>query len=127
MDIVIEKTVGLVFTEIWPPCCSIIFLQLANPKPAPHVSMPQKTVKNNDEIIDMGIGKNENNPYYCDAMDELYVDIDDQDIALFKNGKTTFLPGEFDWSKPELFISFPIIDDVLGGVGEFSMTRDGKQ
>jgi len=140
--------------------------------PVPHVSMPQKTVKNNDEIIDMGTGKNENNPYYCDAMDELYVDIDDQDIVLFKNGKTTFLPepinipgernfqpfldddcqtmyftstrdsekqifpfqiyksyrlGEFDWSKPELFISFPIIDDVLGGVGEFSMTRDGKQ
>jgi hypothetical protein len=33
--------------------------------------------------------------------------------------------GEFDWSEPELFISFP--DDMTGGVGEFTMTRDGRQ
>jgi hypothetical protein len=33
--------------------------------------------------------------------------------------------GEFEWKEPELFISFP--KDILGGVGEFTMTRDLKQ
>lgn len=31
--------------------------------------------------------------------------------------------GEFEWSEPKLFLEYP----ELGGVGEFSMTRDGKQ
>ena len=35
--------------------------------------------------------------------------------------------GEFEWSDPELFISYPQPEGMFGGVGEFSMTRDGKQ
>jgi hypothetical protein len=35
--------------------------------------------------------------------------------------------GEFEWSEPEIFVSFPINNNKLGGVGEFTMTRDGKQ
>ncbi len=31
----IEKILGLVFTDILPPCCSIIRSQLANPSPVP--------------------------------------------------------------------------------------------
>ena len=128
------------------------------------------------EILDMGTGFIEGNPHYCDAMDELYANIEyesgDTDIAVFKDGNTTFLPepinlpeklelqpfltddcqtmyftssrgattgnfplqiykserlGEFDWSEPELFISHPQPEGISGGVGEFSMTRDGKQ
>jgi hypothetical protein len=33
--------------------------------------------------------------------------------------------SEFEWAEPELFISFP--QDKMGGVGEFTMTRDGRQ
>tara|TARA_Y100000310_G_C20635422_1_gene790881 strand:+ start:59 stop:1057 length:999 start_codon:yes stop_codon:yes gene_type:complete len=145
-------------------------------KPTPHEATPKKTVMNDGKtIIDMGTGQAEGNPHYCDAMDELYANIvyesGDQDIAVFKNGKTTFLPepinlpgeqefqpfltddcqtmyftstrgsanmfplqvyksqrlGEFDWGEPELFISFPQSEGIMGGVGEFTMTRDGKQ
>ena len=35
--------------------------------------------------------------------------------------------GEFEWSEPVLFLSHPQPEGMLGGVGEFSMTRDGKQ
>ncbi len=35
--------------------------------------------------------------------------------------------GEFEWSEPELFLSHPQPEGMLGGVGEFSMTRDGNQ
>jgi hypothetical protein len=146
-------------------------------KPTPHEATPKKTVINDGKtIIDMGTGEAEGNPHYCDEMDELYANIvyesGDQDIALFKNGKTTFLPepinlpeeqdfqpfltddcqtmyftstrgrtnnmfplqiyksqrfGEFDWGEPELFISYPETEGVVGGIGEFTMTRDRKQ
>ena len=35
--------------------------------------------------------------------------------------------GEFEWSEPVLFLSHPQPEGMLGGVGEFSMTRDGNQ
>ena len=38
--------------------------------------------------------------------------------------------GDFEWSEPELFVSHPQpggAEGTYGGVGEFSMTRDGKQ
>jgi len=35
--------------------------------------------------------------------------------------------GEFEWSEPVLFLSYPQPEGMLGGVGEFSMTRDGNQ
>ena len=35
--------------------------------------------------------------------------------------------GELEWGEPELFISFPKNKDKQGGIGEFGMTRDGKQ
>ena len=144
-------------------------------KPNPHEATPKKTVINDGKtILDMGTGQAEGNPHYCDSMGELYANIvyesGDQDIAVFKNGKTTFLSepinlpeeqdfqpfltddcqtmyftstrdriqsmfpfqvyrsnrlDEFTWSEPELFVSFP--KDILGGVGEFTMTRDLKQ
>ena len=143
-------------------------------EPTPHEERPISIVVNDGTtIIDLGTGVIEDNPHYCDAMDELYASIaGDQDIAVFKNGKTTFLPepinlpgeqdfqsfltddcqtmyftstrgkiknmfpfqiyksqrlGEFEWSEPELFISHPQPEGIFGGVGEFSMTRDGKQ
>ncbi len=143
-------------------------------EPTPHEATPKKIVINDGKIImDMGTGKAEGNPHYCDKMDELYASIaGDQDIAVFKNGKTTILPepinlpgeqdfqsfltddcqtmyftstrgkinnmfpfqiykshrlGEFEWSEPELFISYSQQEGITGGVGEFSMTRDGKQ
>jgi hypothetical protein len=43
-------------------------------------------------------------------------------ILPFQVYKSTRL-GEFSWSEPKLFLKFP----ELGGVGEFTMTRDGKQ
>ncbi len=43
-------------------------------------------------------------------------------ILPFQVYKSTRL-GEFSWSEPKLFLRFP----ELGGVGEFTMTRDGKQ
>jgi hypothetical protein len=144
-------------------------------EPTPHVAMPNKNMRNN-EIIDMGTGEAEGDPHYCDSTQELYADVyfpeqEDQDLAVFKDGKTTIFPepinlpnesafqpfltddcqtlyftstrgrtqsifplqvyrsqrlGEFEWSEPELFIKFPDTG-VLGGVGEFSMTRDSKQ
>lgn len=35
--------------------------------------------------------------------------------------------GEFEWSEPEIFVAYDQRDGRLGGVGEFSMTRDHKQ
>jgi len=34
---------------------------------------------------------------------------------------------DLEWGEPELFISFPQDTSIIGGVGEFGMTRDGKQ
>ncbi len=146
-------------------------------KPTPHEATPKKTVINDGKtILDMGTGQAEGNPHYCDKKEELYANIvyesGDQDIAVFKNGKTTFLPapinipekqdfqpfltddcqtmyftstrgstnnmfplqvyksqrlGEFEWGEPELFVSYPQSEGIIGGVGEFTMTRDGKQ
>jgi len=146
--------------------------------PTPHEARPRTTVVNGGErIVDMGIGEAQGDPFYCDAMDELYASImyldqedQDQDLAVYKNEVATILPepinlpgssdfqpfltddcqtmyftstrgrtqnmfplqvyksnrlDEFKWSEPELFISFP--KDIVGGVGEFTMTRDGKQ
>jgi len=144
--------------------------------PIPRQAMPFKTVVNDGaRVIDLGTGKAEIDPYYCDATDELYLSVvdpetADEDLAVFNNGITTILPapintpnssdfqafltddcqtmyftssrdsvlkifplqvykserlGEFAWSEPELFVSFPT--DILGGVGEFTMTRDQKQ
>ena len=129
---------------------------------------PLRIVRNG-KVLNLGTGGEESNPHYCDAEEELYFDAPDgQKIAVYKNGKTTFLPepinvadtqnfqpflvdgcqtmyftstrdategilpfqvyrsqriGEFKWSGPELFLKYP----GIGGVGEFSMTRDGKQ
>ncbi len=146
-------------------------------EPTPHEATPRKIVVNDGStILDMGTEEHEGNPHYCDATDELYANIEhesgDTDIAVFKDGVTTFLPdpinlpenldlqpfltddcqtmyftssrgsvisnfplqvyksqrlGEFEWSEPELFISYQQPEGVFGGVGEFSMTRDGKQ
>ena len=146
-------------------------------EPTPHEATPRKIVVNDGStILDMGTGEHEGNPHYCDAMEELYANIEyesgDTDIAVFKDGVTTFLPepinlpenldlqpfltddcqtmyftssrgsvisnfplqiyksqrlGEFEWSEPELFISYPQPEGMFGGVGEFSMTRDEKQ
>jgi hypothetical protein len=149
-------------------------------EPTPHQERPISIVINDGTtILDMGTGVIEDNPHYCDAMDELYANIEhatgDTDIAVFKDGQTTILPepinlperldlhpfltddcqtmyftssrglavgsfslqiyrserlGELEWSEPELFISHPqpgAAEGTHGGVGEFSMTRDGKQ
>jgi len=126
---------------------------------------PHKIVRDG-QTLDLGTGQHEQNPHYCDAMDELYFDAADQQMYVHKGGRTTRLPapvnapgsrdfqpfltddcqtmyftstraagggifpfqvyrtrrsGEFQWSEPELFISHP------DGVGEFSMTADGKE
>jgi hypothetical protein len=149
-------------------------------EPMPHQARPISIVINDGtRILDMGTGVIEDNPHYCDAMAELYANIEhesgDTDIAVFKNGITTVLPapinlpdklelhpfltddcqtmyftssrggvvgnfplqiyksqrvGEFEWSEPELFVAHPqpgAAEGTYGGVGEFSMTRDGKQ
>jgi hypothetical protein len=130
-------------------------------------------------IVDLGTGIIEDNPHYCDALDELYANIEhesgDTDVVVSKGGVTTVLSepvnlpdtldlhpfltddcqtmyftssrggtsgnfplqiykserlGDLEWSEPQLFISHPQPDldaGIYGGVGEFSMTRDGRQ
>jgi hypothetical protein len=131
----------------------------------PFSNQPLRIVRNG-VILDLGTGGAELDPFYCDAMDELYFAGDGQGsraVYVFKNGRSTRLPapindgsrnmhpfvtddcqtmyfsstrssapfprvyrsrrqGEFQWSSPELFISKP-----SGGVGELTMTKDGKE
>jgi hypothetical protein len=132
----------------------------------PFSGQPLRIVRNG-QILDLGTGGDELDPFYCDAMDELYFAGGGQGrgaIYVFKNGRSTRLPepindpntnslhpfvtddcqtmyfsstrssppfprvyrsrrqGEFQWSNPELFISRP-----TGGVGEMTMTKDGKE
>ena len=66
-------------------------------EPTPHEATPFKTVVNDGStIIDMGTGEAEGDPFYCDALDELYANVmygpGDQAIAVYKNGEHTFLP-----------------------------------
>jgi hypothetical protein len=130
-------------------------------------------------IVDLGTGVIEENPHHCDALDELYANVQhdsgDTDVVVFRDGETTVLAdpinladtldlqpfltddcqtmyftssrgstatgfplqvykserlGDFEWSEPALFVSHPQPDEeagIYGGVGEFSMTRDGQQ
>jgi hypothetical protein len=137
---------------------------------------PNKIVRDG-VLLDLGTGRSEEDPCYCDAMDELYFAsgipqapgspsrIQDRQIFVYKNGQANELPppinqpgsqnmhpfltddcqtmyftstrgpsnmfsiqvfrsrrsGDLDWSVPELFVTDP------GGVGEFSMTKNGRE
>lgn len=134
----------------------------------PFSSQPTKIVRDG-VILDLGTGGAELDPFYCDAMGELYfagdgTGSDQRSVFVFKNGRSTKLPapindgnsrnmhpfvtddcqtmyfsstrssapfprvyrsrrlGEFQWSTPELFIS-----RASGGVGEMTMTKDGRE
>lgn len=43
-------------------------------------------------ILELGTPGHQDNPHYCDSMDELYFDDDVSDLWLFKNGRAMRLP-----------------------------------
>ena len=59
----------------------------------PFTTQPVRIVKNG-QVLDLGTGGAEMDPFYCDAMDELYFSSDGaggQGIFVFKNGRSTRL------------------------------------
>ena len=60
----------------------------------PFSGQPVRIVRNG-EILDLGTGGAEMDPFYCDAMDELYFTSDGvggRGVFVFKNGRSTRLP-----------------------------------
>jgi hypothetical protein len=88
----------------------------------PFTTQPVRIVRN-DQILDLGTGGAEMDPFYCDAMDELYFSSDGQGgqgIFVFKNGRPTRLPAPINAANT--FNMHPFVTDDCQTM-YFSSTR----